>query len=128
MAFLVYLSMDKSINLKKKFTLFNDQWSPKIIAECNGQLIKLAKIEGEFVWHNHPSEDEVFFIVKGNLLLKFRDKEIELKEGELYVVPKGVDHFPIAEKECWLMLIEPKGTKHTGETEFKHSVDEKIRR
>ncbi len=113
------------INLKEKFSLFNDHWSPKIIAESNGQLIKLAKIEGEFIWHNHADEDEVFFIVKGELLLKFRDKNVHLKEGELYVVPKGIDHCPIAEKECWVMLIEPKGTKHTGETNFEKAVEEK---
>ncbi len=125
MAFLFSFRMNNSINLLKKFSQFNDQWSPKIIAECNGQLIKLAKIEGELVWHNHPDEDEVFFIVKGKLLLKFRDKDVHLKEGELYVVPKGVDHFPVADQECWVMLIEPKGTKHTGETDFELSVDEK---
>jgi len=112
------------INLLEKFSLFNDQWSPKIIAESNGQLIKLAKIEGEFVWHNHPDEDEVFFIVKGNLLIKFRDRDIHLKEGDLYVVPKGEDHFPVAEEECWVMLVEPKGTKHTGDTDFERAVDE----
>ncbi|MEP1150546.1 MAG: cupin domain-containing protein [Balneola sp.] len=113
-----------AINILEKFSQFNDQWSPRIIAECNEQLIKLAKIEGEFVWHNHPDEDEVFFIVKGKLLLKFRDKDVHLKEGELYVVPKGVDHYPIADKECWVMLIEPKGTKHTGDTDFDRAVEE----
>lgn len=112
------------INLIEKFSQFDDQWSPKIIAESNGQLIKLAKIEGEFVWHNHADEDEVFFIVKGKLNLRFKDKDVHLSEGELYVIPKGVDHFPIAEEECWVMLIEPKGTKHTGETNFERSVDE----
>ena len=114
----------KAINLLEKLNSFEDQWSPKIIAESNDQLIKIAKIEGEFVWHNHPNEDEVFFIVKGNLLIKLRDKDIHLKEGELFVVPKGVDHFPVAKEECWVMLIEPKGTKHTGETDFEHSVSE----
>tara|TARA_R110002124_G_C8909786_1_gene510484 strand:- start:273 stop:647 length:375 start_codon:yes stop_codon:yes gene_type:complete len=118
------MDKNKSINLLQKFSQFNDQWSPKIIAESNGQLIKLAKIEGEFVWHNHPNEDEVFFIIKGKLLLRFRDKDVHLEEGELFVVPKGVDHFPIAEEECWVMLIEPKGTKHTGETDFDRSVSE----
>jgi mannose-6-phosphate isomerase-like protein (cupin superfamily) len=119
------MNKNSSINLLHKFSQFKDQWSPKIIAESNGQLIKLAKLEGEFVWHNHPDEDEVFFIVKGELLLRFRDKDIHLKEGELYVVPKGVDHFPVAEKECWVMLVEPKGTKHTGDTDLEHSVEEK---
>lgn len=123
--YFIKMNQNKPVSIQQKFSLFNDQWSPKIIAESNGQLIKLAKIEGEFVWHNHPHEDEVFFIKKGKLLLKFRDKEIELKEGELYVVPKGVDHFPVAEEECWVMLIEPKGTRHTGETDFERSVDEK---
>jgi len=123
--YFIKMNQNKPVSIQQKFSLFNDQWSPKIIAESNDQLIKLAKIEGEFVWHNHPHEDEVFFIIKGKLLLKFRDKEIELKEGELYVVPKGVDHFPVAEKECWVMLIEPKGTRHTGETDFERSVDEK---
>lgn len=112
------------VNLLQKFSQFNDQWSPKIIAESNGQLIKLAKLEGEFVWHNHAHEDEVFFIVKGKLLLRFRDKDVHLREGELYVVPKGVDHLPIADEECWVMLIEPKGTKHTGETKFDGTVEE----
>ncbi|MEP1306236.1 MAG: cupin domain-containing protein [Balneola sp.] len=118
------MKKENGINLLQKFSKFNEQWSPKVIAESNNQLIKLAKIEGEFVWHNHPNEDEVFFIVKGNLLIKFRDKDVHLEEGELYVVPKGEDHFPIAEKECWVMLIEPKGTKHTGDTDFDRSVQE----
>lgn len=119
------MKKENGINLLEKFDLFVDQWSPKIVAESNEQLIKLAKIKGEFVWHNHTDEDEVFYVVKGKLLLKFRDKEVYLKEGELYVVPKGVDHYPIANEECWVMLIEPKGTKHTGETDFELSVDEK---
>ncbi|MFV1884923.1 MAG: cupin domain-containing protein [Balneola sp.] len=113
-----------SINLKEKFNLFDEQWTPKIIAETNGQLVKLAKLEGEFVWHNHEHEDELFYIVKGSLVLKFKDREVRLSEGELYVVPKGEDHLPIAEEECWVMLIEPKGTKHTGEIKFEGTVNE----
>lgn len=113
-----------TINLKEKFKLFNDLWTPKVISETNGQLVKLAKLKGEFVWHNHAHEDELFFIVKGKLLLRFRDKDVHLSEGELYVVPKGEDHLPIAEEECWVMLIEPKGTKHTGEKKFKETVSE----
>jgi len=113
-----------AINLKEKFELFNEQWSPKIITETNGQLVKLAKIEGEFVWHNHTHEDELFFIVKGKLLLRFRDRDVYLEEGDLYVVPKGEDHLPIAEEECWVMLIEPKGTKHTGEVKHIGTVEE----
>lgn len=113
-----------AINLKKKFKLFDELWTPKIITETNGQLVKLAKLNGEFVWHNHADEDELFYIVKGELLLKFRDREVRLSEGDLYVVPKGEDHLPIAEEECWVILIEPKGTKHTGDTIFKGSVEE----
>ena len=116
--------MNKAINLSEKFSRFTDQWSPKIIAETNGQLVKLAKIEGKFVWHNHADEDELFYIVKGELLLKFKDREVLLTEGDLYVVPKGEDHLPIAEKECWVMLIEPKGTKHTGDTQTERTVHE----
>lgn len=115
--------MMNSINLLEKFSFFNEQWTPKVIAESNGQLVKLAKLEGEFVWHNHADEDELFFIIKGELLLRFRDKDVHLKEGELYVVPKGVDHLPIAKEECWVMLIEPKNTKHTGEIDFEGTVD-----
>ncbi len=115
----------KPINVLQKFTLFSDQWSPRIIAEANNQLVKLAKLKGEFVWHNHPDEDEIFFIVKGSLVIKYKDQEVMLKEGDLHVVPKGVDHFPVADEECWVMLIEPKGTKHTGDTDFDRAVDEK---
>ena len=114
----------KAINIKEKFGLFDDQWSPRILAECNGQYVKIAKLEGEFIWHNHADEDELFLIVKGSLLLKFRDGEVRLNEGEFYVVPKGVDHLPIADEECWVLLVEPKGTKHTGEVEDERTVAE----
>ncbi|MGD8781636.1 MAG: cupin domain-containing protein [Ignavibacteria bacterium] len=107
------------IKLEEKFALFTEHWTPKIISELNDQYIKLAKVKGEFVWHNHKDEDELFFIIKGKLLMKFRDKEIELNEGKMIVVPKGVDHMPVAEKECRVMLIEPKSTKHTGEVKHK---------
>ncbi len=113
-----------AINLKEKFGLFNEQWTPKIIAETNGQLVKLAKLKGEFVWHNHADEDELFYILKGKLLLRFKDRDVHLSEGDLYVVPKGEDHLPIADEECWVMLIEPKGTKHTGEVKFEGTVGE----
>ena len=112
------------INLKEKFTLFDEYWTPKILGEFNGQLIKIAKLKGEFVWHNHPKEDELFMIVKGSLLIKYRDKEVHLKEGELHIVPKGVEHFPVAEHECWVLLIEPVGTGHTGDLTFEGTVVE----
>lgn len=102
------------INLSQKFSLFNDLWSPKIVGELNDSHIKLAKLKGEFDWHQHQKEDELFFVVKGQLVIKFRDTEVSLDEGELIVIPRGVDHLPIAKDEVQVMLIEPKGTLNTG--------------
>jgi len=103
------------INLKEKFSLFSDHWSPKIIGELNGQAVKIAKVEGEFVWHDHKNEDELFYILKGELILEFRDKSITLREGDMTIIPRGVEHKPIAKEEVWLMLFEPMETKHTGD-------------
>jgi len=113
----------KKVNINEKFSLFNDHWSPKVISEMNGQEVKLAKVKGEFVWHDHANEDELFFIIKGILKLEFRDKTITLHPGEMLVVPKGVEHKPIAEEEVWLMLIEPASTKHTGEVKHELTVE-----
>ena len=112
------------INLLQKFDLFNDHWSPKVIGELNGQAIKLAKVKGEFVWHDHKNEDELFFIVKGKLKIEFRDKTVEFGEGEMLIVPKGVEHKPFAEEETWIMLFEPIAIKHTGEVRHELTVDE----
>ena len=98
--------MDK-VNLKEKFSQFADQWSPKVVGELNDNYIKLAKLEGEFVWHHHANEDEMFLVIKGELLIKLKDKDIHLSPGEFFVVPKGVEHLPIATQECHVMLIEP---------------------
>ena len=105
--------MDK-INLAQKFNLFNEHWSPKIVGELNDSFIKLAKLKGEFDWHHHEQEDELFLVVKGDLTIKFRDKDVSLKPGEFIVIPKGVDHLPVAAEEVQVMLIEPKGTLNTG--------------
>lgn len=110
------------IKLAEKFNLFNDLWSPKIVGELNGQEIKLAKVKGEFVWHNHQNEDELFFVIKGKLKIEFADKTVEINEGEMLIVPKGVEHKPIAEKEVLLMLFEPKDIKHTGEVNSELTV------
>lgn len=107
------------INLKEKLTLFNEHWTPKIIGELNGQHVKLAKLQGEFIWHSHADEDELFFIIKGNLKMEFRDKMLNLKEGDMLVVPKGVEHRPIAEEEVHVMLFEPAQIKHTGDVEHE---------
>ncbi|MEO1259999.1 MAG: cupin domain-containing protein [Bacteroidota bacterium] len=113
----------KTINIKEKLDLFNDHWSPKIIGELNGQQVKLAKVKGEFVWHDHAHEDELFYILKGTLKMEFRDRTEVLNEGDMLIVPRGVEHKPIAEEEVWLMLFEPKATKHTGDVQHEMTVD-----
>jgi len=106
--------MIEVVNLKEKFGKFADQWSPRIAGELNDSYVKLAKIEGEFVWHQHEDEDELFFVVQGSFTMKLRDGDLEVQEGEFVVVPRGVEHMPVAESECWVMLLEPKTTLHTG--------------
>lgn len=103
------------INIKEKFQLFSDQWSPKKIGELNGQQILLAKLKGEFVFHKHDDEDELFMVKKGSLDIEMRDKTVTINEGEFYVVPKGVEHKPIAKEEVHVLLFEPLGIKHTGD-------------
>ncbi|MEX1377462.1 MAG: cupin domain-containing protein [Eubacteriales bacterium] len=103
------------INIKEKFNLFNEQWTPKIIAELNDSYVKIAKIKGEFTWHKHEMEDEMFFVVCGKMDMNFRDKIVELKEGEMIVVPKGVEHMPSCEEEVQIMMIEKKTTLNTGD-------------
>ena len=107
--------MYKSINFADKLSLFTEQWSPKVIAEMNDYQFKLVKLEGEFVWHNHQDTDETFIVLKGALRIDFRDGYVELSVGEMYVVPKGVEHKPYAENEVEVMLIEPKGVLNTGD-------------
>ncbi len=102
------------ITINEKFSLFTEEWTPKIIAESNGQLVKIAKGSGELVWHHHENEDELFIVFKGCLTLQLRDKNIVLKEGEMYVVPKGVEHCPLAEPDTHFMMVEPATTAHTG--------------
>lgn len=103
------------INLMDKLGRFSDHWSPKIIAQMNNNHLKLAKVRGEFVWHDHSETDEVFIVLKGRLEIEFRDGKVSLSEGEMFVVPKGVEHRPFAEEECYILLIEPAGTVNTGD-------------
>jgi len=103
------------INIQQKFDLFSDQWSPKKIGELNGQQILLAKIKGEFVFHKHDNEDELFMVQKGVLEMHLRDEIITINEGEFYIVPKGVEHKPVAKEEVHILLFEPLSTKHTGD-------------
>ena len=107
----------KVVNLDNKLSLFSDHWHPRIIGTLNGQAVKLAKVKGEFVWHSHKDEDELFYIVKGTLKIEFRDGVKTLREGEMLIIPRGVEHRPIAEKEVHVMLFEPMETKHTGEVD-----------
>lgn len=106
--------MTEKINLTQKLSLFSEYWSPKIVGELNDAFIKLAKLKGEFDWHHHENEDELFLVIKGNLLIKFRDRDVWLTEGEFLVIPKGVEHLPVAAEEVQVMLIEPKTTLNTG--------------
>ena len=115
----------EKINIKEKFSLFDEQWTPKVIAQSNGQLVKIAKGSGELVWHSHENEDELFIVFKGQLTLQLRDKNVVLSEGEMYVVPKGVEHCPIAEDDTHFMMIEPATTAHTGEFKSAVTVDSK---
>jgi mannose-6-phosphate isomerase-like protein (cupin superfamily) len=104
----------KKINLVEKLAKFTAPWSPQIIAELNGQQVKLVKALGEFPWHHHEQEDELFYVVKGSFRMDFRDHAVVLHEGEMIVVPRGVEHRPVAEKECSLLLFEPASTVNTG--------------
>ena len=105
------------VNLAEKFALFSEHWTPKIIAELNDYQIKIVKVVGDFVWHDHSDTDEFFLVIEGTLFIEFEDETMELNTGELYVVPKGVQHRPYALEECKVMLIEPRGVVNTGEAE-----------
>lgn len=114
----------EAINLKDKFTKIDEAWTPKIIASMNNYHIKLAKFRGEFIWHTHQDTDEVFMVIKGEMSVHFRDKITLVKEGEVIVVPKGLEHKPMAENECEVLLIEPEGTINTGDTKNSYTVDQ----
>jgi mannose-6-phosphate isomerase-like protein (cupin superfamily) len=104
----------EKVNIAQKFTNIRDYWKPHIAAELNGQLVKLVKLKGEFVWHHHENEDEMFLVVKGRFRIEFRDRHVRLEEGEFIVVPRGVEHRPVAEEEAWILLFEPASTLNTG--------------
>ena len=117
----------EKVSLAEKFNLFQDCWSPKIVGEVNDSYVKLAKLKGEFVWHQHDVEDELFLVVKGKLLIKLRDRDIWLNEGEFFIVPKGVEHLPVAEDEAHVLLLEPKSTLNTGNVQNERTVAELAR-
>ncbi len=107
----------KKVNLAEKLALINEYWRPKVVGELNDQEVKLVKFQGAFPWHHHENEDEMFLALKGNFRIEFRDKIVELSEGEFVIVPHGVEHRPIADEEVEVLLFEPKNVKNTGNTE-----------
>ena len=111
------------VNIAEKFSLFSDHWSPKRIGELNGQQVIIAKVKGEFVFHHHVDEDELFMVIKGQLTIELRDQTIVVNPGEFYIVPKGIEHKPIAVEETHILLFEPMSTKHTGDVQSDVTVD-----
>lgn len=121
--------MSTKRNIWKEYDLITEQWSPRVVADANGQSVKLAKIENNLVWHSHENEDEIFLIMKGSVTIQYRDRDdVVLNEGDIHTVPKGVEHNPLANSECWVMLFEPQETAHTGnvKSDKTRSVEEQL--
>ena len=116
-------AMEK-VNLREKFSQFSEHWSPRIAGELNGQMVKLSKFQGPFIWHHHENEDELFLVVKGRFRMELRDRTIELEEGEFLIVPRGVEHRPVADEEVHVLLFEPASTLNTGNVENERTVHE----
>ena len=114
----------EKINVREKLAMFSDHWNPRIVGELNGQHVKLTKFQGEFVWHDHAQEDEFFLVVRGSFRMDFRDRSVTLNEGDFIIVPRGVEHRPVAEQEVEVMLFEPAQIKHTGDVESELTVHE----
>ena len=114
----------QKVNLAEKLALFNDHWHPRIVGELNGQYVKLAKILGEFIWHKHENEDELFLVVRGRFRMRLRDGDLEIGEGELVIIPRGVEHMPVADEEVSVLLVEPKSTLNTGNVVNERTVAE----
>lgn len=114
--------MDK-VNIAEKMSLFHEYWSPKILGELNDSYIKAAKLKGEFIWHSHEHEDEMFFVVKGRLVIRLREKDVVLTEGEFIIIPRGLEHMPIADEEVEILMIEAKTTLNTGDVRNERTVD-----
>ena len=112
------------VNLADKLDLITEYWSPKIVGELNGQYVKLAKLRGEFLWHHHEAEDELFLVLKGRLIIKLRGRDVALQEGEFLIVPRGVEHKPVAEEEAHVLVLEPKSTLNTGNVLNERTVEE----
>jgi mannose-6-phosphate isomerase-like protein (cupin superfamily) len=115
--------MIEVIDLAQKFSLFSEQWKPKIVGVLNDSYVKLVKVQGEFVWHRHENEDELFLVVRGPLIIRLRDRELTLRDGQFVVIPRGVEHQPFAESEAQVLLLEPKTTLNTGDVQNERTVD-----
>jgi len=115
--------MIEKVNLAAKLAQFDDQWSPKIVGELGDQYLKVVKVKGEFVWHHHDDEDELFYVVRGHLVIRLRDGDVELDPGEFAVIPQGIEHLPVAEEEVHILLIEPKTTLNTGNVVGDRTVE-----
>ncbi|MBP1905174.1 mannose-6-phosphate isomerase-like protein (cupin superfamily) [Paenibacillus turicensis] len=113
----------QKVNIKEKLSKFNEHWSPKIIGEINDCYVKVVKLQGEFVWHKHDDEDEMFLVIKGTLTIKLRTEDITLEEGEFFIIPKGIEHMPVAENEVHVLLFEPKTTLNTGNVSNERTVE-----
>jgi len=113
----------RRVDVAESFTRFQEQWSPKIVGELNGQLVKLVRFQGEFVWHKHDAEDEMFLVIDGEFRMELRDRNIDLKTGQFVIVPRGVEHRPVAERECQVMLFEPASTLNTGDVRNERTLD-----
>ncbi|HEX8391437.1 MAG TPA: cupin domain-containing protein [Longimicrobium sp.] len=116
--------MPEPISLREKLSRFDDHWNPRVIAELNGQHVKLAKFRGEFIWHDHADEGELFMVLRGSFRMEFRDRTVEVREGEILVVPRGVEHRPVADEEVHVLLFEPASTRHTGDVVDARTVTE----
>ena len=121
---LLWREMMEKVNLAQKFAQIHEYWKPYIAGELNGQLVKLDKLKGEFIWHHHEHEDEMFLVVKGRFRMEFRDRHVWLEEGEFIVVPRGLEHRPVADQEAWIMLFEPASTLNTGNIENERTLQE----
>lgn len=119
---------DESVimNLRKKFELFRDLWSPKVVGEINDYQVKLAKIEGEFVWHQHDHTDEFFLVVEGSMRIEYENHHVSLDEGEIHIVPKGIRHRTVADKECWIVIIEPRDVVNTGDVDSDMTAENDV--
>ena len=112
------------VNITQKFSLISEQWDPKIIAQLNDYQVKIAKIQGEFVWHSHPETDEIFLVVDGKLTIHLREEDLYLESGEMCVIPRGVEHKPAAEEECQILMMEPAGTLNTGDAGGERTIED----